>query len=180
MEPSTSRATPSPNTRILPLREDDIPDLLRLAREIWYAHFPGIITVEQIEYMLDQRYRPEVIREQLASRSAWWDRLLLDDTMVAFACCELGEHRDAMKLDKLYVRYDLRGRGYGSLLMRHVEGRARSLGCTRAYLQVNKNNRSAIDAYLRNGYSVTEAARFDIGCGFIMDDYVMSKALPAA
>jgi GNAT superfamily N-acetyltransferase len=100
--------------------------------------------------------------------------------MVAFACCELGEHRDTMKLDKLYVRYDLRGRGYGSLLLSHVEERARSLECTRLYLQVNKNNRSAIDAYLRNGFSVSEAARFDIGRGFIMDDYVMSKALPVA
>jgi ribosomal protein S18 acetylase RimI-like enzyme len=85
-----------------------------------------------------------------------------------------------MKLDKLYVRYDLRGRGYGSLLMRHVEERARARRRARLYLQVNKNNSSAIDAYLRNGFTVTEAVRFDIGRGFIMDDYVMSKALAAA
>ena len=85
-----------------------------------------------------------------------------------------------MKLDKLYVRYDLRGRGYGSLLLRHVEEKARARGRTRLYLRVNKNNANAIDAYLRNGFAVTAAARFDIGRGFIMDDYVMSKALPAA
>ncbi len=175
-----SRAISAHNVRILPLREEDIPDLVRLARDIWYAHYPSIITVEQIEYMLDQRYRPEVIREQLANRTAWWDKLLLDGAMIAFTSCERGEHPDAMKLDKVYVRYDLRGRGYGSLLLRHVEERARSLGCTSVYLQVNKNNRSAIDTYLRHGYRVSEAARFDIGRGFIMDDYVMSKALPAA
>ncbi len=103
-----SSATSALNVRILPLREEDIPDLVRLARDIWYAHYPSIITVEQIEYMLDQRYRPEVIREQLASRTAWWDKLLLDGAMVAFTSYELGEHTDAMKLDKLYVRYDLR------------------------------------------------------------------------
>jgi ribosomal protein S18 acetylase RimI-like enzyme len=175
-----SRATSALNVRILPLREEDIPDLVRLARDIWYAHYPSIITVEQIEYMLDQRYRPEVIREQLASRTAWWDKLLLDGAMVAFTSYELGEHTGAMKLDKLYVRYDLRRRGYGSLLMRHVEGQARSRGNTRLYLQVNKNNASAIEFYLRKGFTVSEAARFDIGRGFIMDDYVMSKALPAA
>ena len=180
MESTTSGSAPRSDIRIVPLREDDIAELIRLARAIWYAHFPGIITVEQIEYMLDQRYRPEAIREQLANGTAWWDKLLLDDAMVGFACCELGEHRDAMKLDKLYVRYDLRGRGYGSLLLRHVEERARSLRCRRLYLQVNKNNRSAIEAYLHNGYSVSEAAQFDIGHGFIMDDYVMSKALPVA
>jgi GNAT superfamily N-acetyltransferase len=176
----SSTASSSVDVRILPLREEDIPDLVRLARDIWYAHFPSIITVEQIEYMLDQRYRPEVIHSQLASGTAWWDKLLLNGAMVAFTSYELGERSDAMKLDKLYVRYDLRGRGYGSLLMRHVEACARARGSTRLYLQVNKHNRSAIDAYLRNGFVVSDAVKFDIGGGFIMDDYVMSKALPAA
>jgi GNAT superfamily N-acetyltransferase len=175
-----SRANATFDVRILPLREEDIPDLLRLARDIWYAHYPSIITVEQIEYMLEQRYRPEIIRNQLASGAAWWDTLLLDGNMVAFTSYELSEQADAMKLDKLYVRYDLRGRGSGSLLVQHVEEWARAHGRTRLYLQVNKNNASAIDAYLRNGFAVTEAARFDIGRGFIMDDYVMSKALPTA
>jgi diamine N-acetyltransferase len=171
---------PAVDLRILPLREEDIPDLVRLARDIWYAHFPSIITVEQIEYMLDQRYRPELIRSQIASGTAWWDKLLLDGAMVAFTSYELGEHADAMKLDKLYVRYDLRGRGYGSLLIRQVEACARARGRTRLYLQVNRNNRSAIQAYLRNGFAVSDATRFDIGGGFVMDDYVMSKAFPAA
>ena len=175
-----TRANATFDVRILPLREEDIPDLLRLARDIWYAHYPSIITVEQIEYMLEQRYRPEIIRNQLASGTAWWDKLLLDGAMVAFTSCEQSEHPNAMKLDKLYVRYDLRRRGYGSLLMRHVEGQARSRGSTRLYLQVNKNNTSAIEFYLRNGFAVSQAARFDIGRGFIMDDYVMSKAIPAA
>jgi len=169
-----------PEVRILPLRERDIDALVQLARAVWYAHYPGIITVEQIEYMLEQRYRQDVIRAQLASETAWWDRLVQDQAMVAFTSYERGEDADAMKLDKLYVRYDLRGRGFGSLLMRHVERAARARGCSRIYLQVNKNNVSAISAYLRNGYRVSGAARFDIGHGFFMDDYVMSKALPIA
>ncbi len=121
LSPCMSPFNSALDVRILPLREEDISDLVRLARDIWYAHYPSIITIEQIEYMLDQRYRPDVIREQLANCTAWWDKLLLDGAMVAFASCELGEHPDAMKVDKVYVRYDLRGRGYGSLLLRHVE-----------------------------------------------------------
>lgn len=41
------------------LDEQDIPALIELARAIWYAHYPSIITVEQIEYMLGQRYSPK-------------------------------------------------------------------------------------------------------------------------
>ena len=165
------------DVRVAPLAEADIPELVRLARAIWYAHYPSIITVEQIEYMLEQRYGGDVIRSQLASGSAWWDKLLLDGEMVAFASSEPGQHPKEMKLDKLYVRYDLRGRGYGGRLIRHIEERAHSLGYTRLYLQVNRNNRSAIDAYLRSGFAVSESVKFDIGGGFTMDDYIMSKAL---
>jgi GNAT superfamily N-acetyltransferase len=125
--------------------------------------------------MLAQRYTPEVIREQLRSGRAWWDKLLLDGVMVAFSACELGEHEGELKLDKLYVRCDLHGRGYGSLLLRNAQQRARTLGCRRLYLQVNRHNRGAIAAYLRNGFVISKEAKFDIGHGFIMDDYVMSK-----
>ena len=167
----------APDPVILPLGEQDIPALIELARAIWYAHYPSIITVEQIEYMLGQRYSPEVIRAQLASGNAWWDKLLVDGVLVAFAASESGDEPHAMKLDKLYVRNDLHGQGYGSALMRHVEERARARGCTQLYLQVNKNNRSAIEAYLKNGFVVTQAATFDIGRGFYMDDYVMTKEI---
>lgn len=169
------RATLEPSARVLPLQEQDIPDLVRLARDIWYRHFPSIISFEQIEYMLAQRYGPALIREQLASGSATWLKLTLDGAMLAFASYEPGMTPETMKLDKLYVRYDLRGRGYGGLLLRHVEDTARACACTRIELQVNKNNRSAIDAYQRCGFRVREAVQLDIGGGFMMDDYVMSK-----
>jgi ribosomal protein S18 acetylase RimI-like enzyme len=58
-----------------------------------------------------------------------------------------------------------------------VEDIARKQGCHTVYLQVNKNNTSAIEAYQRNGYAVRESATFDIGQGFVMDDYVMAKKL---
>ena len=40
---------------ISPLHDADIGPVCALAREIWMQHYPGIITVKQIEYMLAQR-----------------------------------------------------------------------------------------------------------------------------
>ena len=162
---------------ILPVRESDIAEVVELARAIWYQHYPDIISVEQIEYMLGQRYHPDLIRAQIASARAWWDKLVVDGAMVAFSSCELSDHPGEMKLDKLYVRYDLRRHGYGSRLISNAEQRARAAGCTQLRLQVNRNNRSAVDAYRRNGFTVAEEAKFDIGNGFYMDDYVMAKAV---
>jgi ribosomal protein S18 acetylase RimI-like enzyme len=172
-----SMTTGEADLRILPVLESDVDALIALARAIWYQHYPDIVSVEQIEYMLDQRYHPDLIRAQLVSEGAWWDKLVQNGAMVAFSSCELSDQPAELKLDKLYVRYDLRGRGYGSLLIRNAEERARAAGCTRLCLQVNKNNRSAIEAYRRNGFSVAQAARFDIGNGFYMDDYVMAKEI---
>jgi diamine N-acetyltransferase len=163
------------NAEILPLRHADIPELVRLARAIWYAHYPNIISVEQIEYMLAQRYHADVIGGQLQSEGYWWHKLVLNDAMIAFCACELSGSQ--MKLDKLYVHHDLQRRGYGSEFLRFIENLARSEACQAVYLQVNKNNASAIHAYKRNGYTVRESVVFDIGNGFVMDDYVMAKTI---
>lgn len=165
------------NLQISPLRAEDIDPLIALTRDTWMRHYTGIISGAQIDYMLEQPYDPLVIREQLQRPDVWWDVLKRDDELVAFAQYEWGTTPGHMKLDKLYVRYDLRGGGLGSLLLHHVENEARAKGATRLYLQVNKNNASAIGAYRKNGFEVAESAVFDIGGGFVMDDHVMAKPL---
>jgi ribosomal protein S18 acetylase RimI-like enzyme len=44
-------------------------------------------------------------------------------------------------------------------------------------LQVNKRNVDAIAFYRKAGFTVREESIFDIGNGFVMDDYVMEKVL---
>lgn len=164
---------------IEPLREADIPALVALARDTWFKHYPSIITTAQIEYMLAQRYSDDVIRAQLADPDVWWDKLLLGGELAAFAQYERSDPPGTLKVDKLYARHELRGQGLGSALLRHIEDEARAMGCSRLKLQVNKNNASAIGVYRKNGFAVVESAVFDIGNGFVMDDYVMVKELPA-
>jgi len=165
--------------RIEPLREEDIPALVALARDTWMKHYTSIITLAQIEYMLAQRYSRDVILGQLLEPGIWWDKLSLDGELAAFAQYEWGKVPGTIKIDKLYARHDLRGRGMGSTLLRHIEQEARARSCSRLLLQVNKSNASAIGAYCKNGFEVIESAIFDIGNGFVMDDFIMAKQLPA-
>ncbi|MEX0960850.1 MAG: GNAT family N-acetyltransferase [Burkholderiales bacterium] len=163
--------------RISAVGADDLEPIARLAREIWYRHYPGIITVAQIEYMLERRYSAQVMRRQLASRYTWWDKLETGGRLAGFASYETGEGNGDMKLDKLYVDQRFQGQGLGSTLLRHVESEAVRHGRHRLYLQVNKHNKRAIVAYLRNGYAIAEPVESDIGNGFVMDDYVMAKEI---
>lgn len=153
----------------------DAAAISALAREIWYPHYSAIISRAQIEYMLAQRYDPEVIRGELARGDAWWDKLLVNDLMTGFASCFLTETPGEMKLDKLYVHHDHQRKGYGGMLLDRVLGIARAHGCTTLMLAVNKHNQTAIAAYTKYGFRIAESVVKDIGGGFVMDDYIMVK-----
>jgi diamine N-acetyltransferase len=158
---------------IVPMTPNDIDAVVALARTVWCAHYPGIITPAQIEYMLKQRYAPELLRDELERDDLWWDLLSADGTLCAFASCILDAQPGEMKLDKLYVHPNAQRRGFGGMLIGHAAARARRLGCERLLLAVNKRNRSAIDAYHKHGFRIAQAVVKDIGQGFAMDDYIM-------
>lgn len=163
--------------RIEPVTPADVEALAALAHEIWRVHYPAIISLAQIEYMLAQRYEPRIVREELGRDDIWWDKLMAGEAMAGFASYFLTGHRGEMKLDKLYVHPLYQRRGYGGALIAHVARKSRQLGCSRLVLAVNKNNRSAIDAYLKHGFRIEDAVVKVIGGGFVMDDYVMAKSV---
>lgn len=163
--------------RIEPLEPGDVKALVALAREIWHAHYPAIIGTAQIEYMLGQRYEPAVVRAELGRDGIWWDKLVAGEEMAGFASYFMTEAPGEMKLDKLYVHPRHQRRGYGGMMIAHACEVARLHGCSRLVLTVNKNNHSAIAAYLKHGFRVADAVIKDIGGGFVMDDYVMEKTV---
>jgi len=163
--------------RIVPLKPDGIGALVSLAREIWHVHYPAMISVDQIEYMLAQRYSPEVIREELRRSDIWWDTLLEDGRLAGFSCYFLTGEPGEMKLDKLYVDTAGQRRGHGARLVARAAGVAASRGCDRLVLTVNKRNMNAIAAYRKYGFEVVDAVVKEIGGGFVMDDYVMALRL---
>jgi diamine N-acetyltransferase len=159
--------------RIVAATEADLTRIAALAEVVWRAHYPGIISNKQIDYMLRRMYDLDVMREELRD-GIRYDGLLAEEALVAFA--SYGPVTDEeMKLYKLYVHPEWQRRGFGSQLLRHVEEAARAKGCRTLCLTVNKANAKAIAAYNRNGFSVRKSVVVDIGGGFVMDDYEMVK-----
>ena len=173
----TENAPDSDEVCIEALAGADVEYMARLAREIWYDHYPAIITTAQIDYMLQQRYAPEVVRAELERGDIWWDKLVVRREFCGFSSFLLTGEAGVMKLDKLYVRTSRQRRGYGALLIARAADEARRQGCNRLVLAVNKRNADAIAAYLKHGFRIAESVVKDIGDGFVMDDYKMEKAL---
>ena len=157
---------------ILPAAPEHADEIARLAGIVWRADYPGIISPEQIEYMLQTRYDPTVVRREMAE-GVRYVGFLDGGEFLGFA--SYGPSGNEVKLHKLYVHPDHQRRGLGSALIRHVENA--SHGRT-LMLTVNKRNEKAISAYRKNGFAVRDSIVVDIGNGFVMDDYVMAKAVP--
>jgi diamine N-acetyltransferase len=162
--------------QIISAVDEDLPAIGELARLIWHECYPGIITREQIDYMFAQMYSLATLRAELQN-GIRYHRLLIEGELCGFASFDPTEDSDTIKLQKLYLHPVLHGRGFGTSLLKHCENEARKLGARKLILNVNKRNAEAIAMYQRNGFSITDSVVLDIGSGFAMDDYIMSKRL---
>lgn len=160
---------------IRPVTAEEVPAISALAREIWQATYPGIITQEQIDFMLEQRYGHERLHDDLEDPEKWLDQAFHNGRRVGFAFSEI--YKGEFKLDKLYIHPDVQRQGVGGELIGHVAARAKAMGYACVILAVNKRNEKAIGSYKKYGFVVRESIVDDIGRGFVMDDYVMEKKL---
>ena len=159
---------------ILPASPQHVDEIARLAGIVWRRHYPGIISSEQIEYMLARMYDLDVLRREIGE-GITYARLLADDELAGFAA--YGPAGTEMKLHKLYIHPQRQRCGFGTALLGYVEKASSARGFRSLMLTVNKRNQRAIAAYRKAGFAIRESAVFDIGGGFVMDDYVMAKPL---
>ena len=172
---------------LAPVTEPEFPVLRELSDTIWRQHYAGIISAAQIDYMLAGRFSAEALREHVQAADRWLELLRVSGTPVGYCGYELASVDSvgsetspaAMKLGQLYVLKSHRGVGLGRFMLGHVEARARELKRRLLWLQVNKRNTGAVAFYTAAGFEVVREAVFEIGGGFVMDDYVMANRLTA-
>jgi len=159
----------------------DTPESLRIVRdiaaEVWPKTFAPILPPEQIPYMMNMMYAPEVMEREL--REGYHFAALLVDGepsgYVSWSAC--ADHPGTAKLHKVYLLTKCHGRGFGRMLLDYAAEMCRAAGFEWLRLNVNKHNERAISVYIKNGFVTVESVKNDIGGGFYMDDYVMEKPL---
>jgi GNAT superfamily N-acetyltransferase len=159
-------------------RSIDHHRLSELARLIWHEHYPDIIGIEQIEYMLATGYGLDTLATEQAAGTrfvlAW-----VGETTAGFAGVSPDGQDPALAwLDKLYVRAENRGQGVGRRLLDWARSAARELDADYLCLRVNRGNSGAIAVYEHAGFTIEGEHVKPIGGGFVMDDYIMRQTLP--
>ena len=155
----------------------DVPAIVQLARRVWHAHYPGIITDAQIEYMLERGYAFDALAKFIDGPRSGIDLAFRDTALSGFCAWMLMEGGRDLKIDKLYVDVAQQRGGIGGVLLAQAHRHARTLGAQMLVLNVNKHNERAIAAYRKHDFTLREAVVIDIGGGFVMDDYVMERTV---
>jgi diamine N-acetyltransferase len=158
---------------------EHLAEIAALAGIIWRAHYPGIISSAQIEYMLERMFNVEAMTRELGD-GVIYERLLVRGKLRGFSSYRPAPNGTELKLHKLYIHPHAQRQGFGGMLLQRVEEAARERGLQHVVLAVNKQNTQAIAAYRKHGFTIRESVIVDIGGGFVMNDYVMAKRVSPA
>ena len=151
----------------------EIPIITDIAEKTWWPTYRDILTAEQIRYMLDALYAPNMIERQI--RDGVQTYLILKDEAGSQGFASYGQRPQApesYKLHKLYVLLHNQNKGYGRALIEEVKRRLAGQDIHRLDLNVNRHN-PALKFYERCGFKVMGEEDVPIG-PYWMNDYVMS------
>jgi GNAT superfamily N-acetyltransferase len=152
-------------------------DLIRiLAEKSWKSAYQFILSADQIEYMLKEMYSNSVISEQIKNPNYHYYIILNQNLPAGFIGFENHYEPKTTKLHRVYLLEEFKGKGLGKKALQFLKGEVSKVDDCRIILNVNKDN-TAKKMYESQGYKVYHEAIFDIGKGFVMDDFLMELIL---
>ena len=120
--------------------------------------------------MLEMMYSASSLQKQMDD-GALFIFLVENDQYVGYASYQQTDP-GVFKLHKIYVLPSEQGKGAGRFMIDYVISKVKEQGGKRLQLQVNRGNKARY-FYEKLGFQVIGSFDFDIGKGFVMDDYVM-------
>jgi len=154
------------------VNDEQLQRVAAIAEEIWHECFVGIISIEQISYMVKKFQSYDAMKDQIKNQNYNYFAVECNNKIGGYFAVK-PEDDERFFLSKLYLHKSQRGQGTASIMMKKVFKEALNAGKSKVYLTVNKHNDHAIAVYKKTGFSVIDDVKTDIGSGFIMDDYVM-------
>ena len=151
--------------------DKDVPLINSLAQKIWRLHYPSIITQQQIEFMLEKMYSPEALIKQMEEGHLFI--LCYADDKPSGYCSYNKQENGNYFLHKMYIDSTQHRKGMGTWFLNEVFGKVNDMKNLR--LTVNRKNFTAINFYFKNEFIIEAVKDFDIGSGFWMNDFVMTR-----
>lgn len=154
--------------------EENVSLIQDLARRSWKNAYAEILSEEQMEYMLSEMYSKAELESQLQNPNYQYYLIVDEDnnSYEGFIGYEHNYEDKTTKLHRIYLIPESKGKGLGKLALQFLNKKVSENGNKRIILNVNKHN-AARNFYESQGYRVYDEGVFDIGNGFVMDDFLM-------
>lgn len=155
--------------------EEQIRILAQVADIVWHDAFKEIITLDQIEYMIEKFQSFNALSEAINKNNYIYYLIKIDNNVAGYT--GIHEENEKLFLSKLYILREYRGKKIATKAFEFIETLARNKKLKSVWLTVNRNNTHAIEVYKHKGFVVTRKQIADIGNGFVMDDFVFEKEI---
>jgi diamine N-acetyltransferase len=156
--------------------EDDISTVASLAEAIWNEYFPAIIGQAQVDYMLAKFQSKQAITAQVKAGYRYY-LINTGSENAGYICLIAQESGNTMQISKFYIHKDWRGQGIAMQALIQIMAISHELGLSLLSLTVNKHNYPAIAVYKKLGFDTVDEVVADIGGGYVMDDYIMTRPI---
>ena len=160
---------------MITFKKAEVPDIeliRQLAEQSWKKAYLGIISLEQVDYMLGKMYSSAEILSHLENPNYHYFIIEKDSISTGFIGFENHYEDKTTKLHRIYLLSEFKGKGLGKASLQFLKEQVAEIGDEKIILNVNKNN-PAKEVYESQGFRVYGNGIFDIGNGYVMDDYLM-------
>lgn len=155
--------------------EEQIVELAALADVVWHEYFVKILTIEQIDYMVDKFQSVHAMTSQIKEQG--YEYFFLDWNGIHIGYMAIHPEEEKLFLSKLYILKEYRGNGYASKAFEFLEDICKQKNYKVIWLTVNRFNENSIQVYKKKGFQIVRTQVADIGNNYVMDDYILEKVI---
>ncbi len=149
--------------QLTPFTKEDFSSLYSFMQPIWLETYGDFLPEKQIQLLLDKYFSPAGLQH---FQNLGYRYFKIDNEGVLVYV----EKENELYIDKLYLPPSMRGKNYPASVFAELLTHGKDLT-----LNVNQNNRRAVQCYLKNGFIIAEEQRIDLGNGMVNVDYFMRK-----
>jgi len=162
--------------RIIEVQSNEYNLIQHIVYTTWPIAYGEILSKEQLDYMLGKFYTIKALNKNVEDGHRFLFAKEGDDTLGFIGYENNYNGLAATKIHKIYILPDTQGKGIGKLLIDRVTEIAKEDQSVKLSLNVNRYN-TAQAFYRKLGFEIVLSEDIAIGNGYLMEDYVMEKAI---
>lgn len=149
---------------------EDVSTIFQLAKSIWNDHYIQLITQDQIDYMLEWMYSANSLSNQMIEKNHQF-YIIKNNDLINIGFFSFSKNDADYFLHKFYIDTKDQSKGIGTEVFNQFMSLDKGLKTIR--LTVNRKNYKSINFYFKNGFNIEKVEDFEIGNGYLMEDFIM-------